>query len=953
MDLRQPSLGGSAPFSFAPQGPSFAHGRMHSFGPRGHATPPPIGRSPVNTCLTFNSPMPRPEMRLDFNGSFAGGGGSGRAGSTNGFDGGSFVGPSHCSPNYFGSGNFCSPTGGDAASSQHGNSVYTDATRTTMTCSASPNFGSDTPLLRSGGGGAASATASSYRSLDPNATSAGAYSIDAFKCRSFGSGGGGGSSGPRRTPFALAGSGGGSGTAPPSSSVPSASAPQPAVESSSQTQSFGGSLAGGSSGTLYPPSQHSQTQTRQPSTATFGDAQAPLYALAPLQGQPRHPPLVALSQTASVGAGADRSSGTSPLLNNDTFTDAFAVASSYRCVSSGDWGSGSGLGNAPPPPTMYDGGGLDEESYCLQQPSPDDAPRAPPLQLTQPRDSNGTAPLSSSSFAFGGCSQQQHAGDDDEDDECHSEDDEDDGDYSRRARLVRGGTMVFARSGFGVSGGAPSASDPFAATARFGSTVGVSDSNSASATFRFGGSLYSAVPHAEVSATQHSAISGGYSAFGEQQVSSSSVNPFAFAPAQTGPFSGAGHFRSRGSGSRSGGLFAAEDDEEATVACPVAGFGEALSRRQRSSVAHEGADAEGDDGHCANEAISGALTTPRFNIGYSQAVFGEERQQQQQPMHGMLMGSCAERPSSASVVLAPAYGGGRAGSSGGGGGRRRKGRRPMGSGGYGEGEADSTAAHYSRGIWGTPTPAADTVPHPISLSQSVSGRGLSHRPSSGHHPHHQHVSFATPSCSYSAADSIAHAHFAVCAAAMQTPQTGRAKSETREFLDRELNSINISFRTVAPPLVTQLTETVFLGGFPGVETREALRALGVTHMVNCCAGQQALSSDEARGFSVSRINARDEPDYFILYHHFADFRRQMDAALGANQKVFVHCVGGVNRSVSLVTAYLMEELQLSPVEVVRRFRARGRNVILDNTGFRTELVDHYLDHCRPDLKDLK
>lgn len=198
---------------------------------------------------------------------------------------------------------------------------------------------------------------------------------------------------------------------------------------------------------------------------------------------------------------------------------------------------------------------------------------------------------------------------------------------------------------------------------------------------------------------------------------------------------------------------------------------------------------------------------------------------------------------------------------------------------------------------------------------------------------------------------ITHHHFANV---MCTPQTSRVETEMRCALTAELETTNTLFYRVAPPLVTPLTDRVFLGGYPGEETLEELRGHGITHIINCCPTYKPPSDEMQREFQCHVIDAQDDPTFYILSEHMNDFRAMMDAAIGTaatgnNTKVFVHCAGGVNRSVVLVVAYLCEFLNLSPVCVVRMFRDSGRPYILSNTGFRIQLVEHYLHNVRTDL----
>ena len=185
------------------------------------------------------------------------------------------------------------------------------------------------------------------------------------------------------------------------------------------------------------------------------------------------------------------------------------------------------------------------------------------------------------------------------------------------------------------------------------------------------------------------------------------------------------------------------------------------------------------------------------------------------------------------------------------------------------------------------------------------------------------------------------------ASAMCTPQTSRFELELRANLDREINVVNAACRKYTAPPITQLNEHLFIGGFPTNETLDLLRDQNITHIINCCSGEKR-STDSESLFHVAHINARDDPDYYILHHHFDSFLSLVDEVTRGHGKVFVHCYAGVNRSAALCVAYLMERCGMDPIESVRLFRKQGRMVVLDNQQFRQQLVQHFF-YMRPDL----
>lgn len=176
---------------------------------------------------------------------------------------------------------------------------------------------------------------------------------------------------------------------------------------------------------------------------------------------------------------------------------------------------------------------------------------------------------------------------------------------------------------------------------------------------------------------------------------------------------------------------------------------------------------------------------------------------------------------------------------------------------------------------------------------------------------------------------------------MCTPQTSKVESDLLRQVNEEVVRVNAASRHLWPPSVTQLSDTLFIGGFPDCETVSCLLQEGVSHVINCCSKEE-VSVDVERQFTRSwRIAADDTPDYYILFHHLADFTEMLEEVEQSGGKVFVHCIAGVNRSATLCAAYLMQKYHIDVLEVVHLFRRQGRPLILENPSFRKQLVEHH------------
>lgn len=177
-----------------------------------------------------------------------------------------------------------------------------------------------------------------------------------------------------------------------------------------------------------------------------------------------------------------------------------------------------------------------------------------------------------------------------------------------------------------------------------------------------------------------------------------------------------------------------------------------------------------------------------------------------------------------------------------------------------------------------------------------------------------------------------------------TPQPCKRLLELQQELDDELDAVNSECRKHRPPAFTPVCPGLFVGGFPTTETLEALHSRGVRHVITLCGDERSMEvPPKDCQFSHQVFHVRDANDYFIIVSDYDAFLDAVEEPLLRGEGVFVHCIAGVNRSVTLCVAYLIHRMRLTPLDSVRRLRANGRSVLLDNRSFRRQLIEFYLE----------
>ena len=160
---------------------------------------------------------------------------------------------------------------------------------------------------------------------------------------------------------------------------------------------------------------------------------------------------------------------------------------------------------------------------------------------------------------------------------------------------------------------------------------------------------------------------------------------------------------------------------------------------------------------------------------------------------------------------------------------------------------------------------------------------------------------------------------------------------------------------------THVTDRLWLGSsFDAIDV-EFLRGEGITHVVNCADRLPRFESNTAQDADLRSwivLDADDDRDYMILARHLRAVTEFIDAALSApDAKVLVHCRAGVNRSATLILAYVAQRYaslhrtdSLLPFAASSVSRLEGftrvfehvmslRPMILSNDGFYKQLIE--------------
>jgi atypical dual specificity phosphatase len=113
-------------------------------------------------------------------------------------------------------------------------------------------------------------------------------------------------------------------------------------------------------------------------------------------------------------------------------------------------------------------------------------------------------------------------------------------------------------------------------------------------------------------------------------------------------------------------------------------------------------------------------------------------------------------------------------------------------------------------------------------------------------------------------------------------------------------------------------------------------ALGITHVLSVMPGSVQLPKSASA--QVLQIPIRDQP-FEELAAHLAKTTAFINDALKRRGSVLVHCVQGMSRSASVVSAYLIAAYGWSVKDAVEYVRSKSSNAF-PNTGFIHQLQEY-------------
>mmetsp|Transcript_28858 Transcript_28858/g.45667 ORF Transcript_28858/g.45667 Transcript_28858/m.45667 type:complete len:274 (+) Transcript_28858:36-857(+) len=134
-----------------------------------------------------------------------------------------------------------------------------------------------------------------------------------------------------------------------------------------------------------------------------------------------------------------------------------------------------------------------------------------------------------------------------------------------------------------------------------------------------------------------------------------------------------------------------------------------------------------------------------------------------------------------------------------------------------------------------------------------------------------------------------------------------------------------------------LSNFIYLGNDRDSANLELLQQLKISHVLNC-AGLDICN--EYPSHIEARVICAEDVDGFDIVTGFLDECFEfLDACRRNKGRILVHCMMGMNRSVTIIIAYLMYAYNMTLWKAVA-FVAERRGWILQNESFRRQLIEY-------------
>jgi protein-tyrosine phosphatase len=140
--------------------------------------------------------------------------------------------------------------------------------------------------------------------------------------------------------------------------------------------------------------------------------------------------------------------------------------------------------------------------------------------------------------------------------------------------------------------------------------------------------------------------------------------------------------------------------------------------------------------------------------------------------------------------------------------------------------------------------------------------------------------------------------------------------------------------------LNEVFPNIFVGNISTAHNKDILTKNGITHVISALSGLPELYP---KSYEYKTLDLLDNK-FQDIYHEFNETNKFIDNSIKNDGKVYVHCMAGRSRSVTIVCAYLMYKYNYTPEEALKLIKEK-RQCAQPNEGFMEQLSQYHYDKC--------
>jgi len=166
--------------------------------------------------------------------------------------------------------------------------------------------------------------------------------------------------------------------------------------------------------------------------------------------------------------------------------------------------------------------------------------------------------------------------------------------------------------------------------------------------------------------------------------------------------------------------------------------------------------------------------------------------------------------------------------------------------------------------------------------------------------------------------------------------------EHKEYFNTHIRPIISNRNFDVEHQAVEIVEGIWLGDARDAMDVDTLNKHGIDGIVNC-AEKHTLTCEEYYpfGWRYLGLECDDSANYDIIGKHIDEFTDFMDECIVNKHKVLVHCAAGINRSATLLIAYLVRRRGMCLIDAIS-LCFQKRPIILTNESFVMSLIERFV-----------